>query len=122
LVVTVPELRVKLALLCPLAIVTLAGTLSGAVVLSATLVAAVTAVLIDTVHALDPLLDNAADAQESDVSCAGATILNVVLWEAPFSVAVIDADPLAVTAATVVVKVAVFCPAINVTEAGKVTL
>ena len=85
LLVTVPEVAVKVAVLCPNATVTLAGTVSNALLLASETVDALRAALFNvTVQVLDALLLRVDGAHATDVSCAGATRLKVlVLFTAP---------------------------------------
>jgi hypothetical protein len=89
LLLTVPETAVKVALLWLAATITLAGTVSDALLLeSATLAALAVALFKVTVHVLDELLPSVEGAQANDVSCAGALAVTVKVCEAPFRVAV----------------------------------
>ena len=93
LLLTVPEVAVKAAMLWPVATVTLAGTVSIALLLvSETVAPLVVAWFNVTVQVLDALLPRVEGAQASDVSCAGAVALRVKVCEAPLSVAVSSAD------------------------------
>jgi hypothetical protein len=95
LLLTVPEVAVKVAALCPDATVTLAGTVSNPLLLASETIAALIAALFKvTVQVLDALLPRVEGAQVIDVSCAGAaaeTALSVKLWETPFRLAVSNA-------------------------------
>ena len=123
LLLTVPEVAVKVALLWPVATVTLAGTVSIALLLVSEMVAALVAVLFNvTVQVLDALLPRAEGAQANEVSCAGALALSVKDWETSLRVAVSRADWLDVTAATVAVNVALLSPELILTLAGTDTL
>jgi len=91
LLVTVPEAAVNVALLCPDATVTLAGTVSNPLLLARlTAAALVTAWFNVTVQVLDALLARVEGAQATDVSCtgAGAVALSEKLCAIPFRVAV----------------------------------
>ena len=111
LVLTVPEVAVKVPLLWPNATVTLAGTVSNPLSLASETLAALRAALFNvTVQVLAALLPSVEGAQATDVSCAGATPLSVKVFEPPFRLAVNSADWLDVRAATVAVKVALLSP------------
>src|SRR5450432_2627195 len=85
LLLTVPEFAVKVALLCPDATVTLAGTVSNPLLLASETVAALEAAWFKvTVQVRDALLPRVEGAQATDVSCAGAVALRVKVWEMPF--------------------------------------
>jgi len=58
---------------------------------------------------------------ETSTGAAGATKLNVVLWEAPFKVAVMVAVWFVAIVPAVAVKLAEMVPAAKVTEAGTVS-
>ena len=91
LLLTVPEVAAKVAVLWPNATVTFGGTVSNALLLASETVAALVAVVLNvTVHVLDALLPRVEGAQASDVSWAGAgaAALSTKLWETPFRVAV----------------------------------
>ena len=78
LLLTVPEVAVKVVLLWPDATTTLAGTVSNPLLLTSVTVAALVAALFKvTVQLLDPLLPRVEGAQASELSCAGATRLIV---------------------------------------------
>ena len=66
--VTGPDVKGKLALVCPLAMFTLDRTVSGAWALRETVAAAVAAVLRDATQVPDPLLEIDAGVQLSDVN------------------------------------------------------
>ena len=69
LLVTVPEVAVKLAVLWPVATVTLAGTVSTALLLASETVAALAAAWFNvTVQVLDALLPRVEGAQANEVS------------------------------------------------------
>ncbi len=69
---SVPVVAAKVALVWPVAMVTLDGTASAvALLLIATTTELVAALLSDTVQVLDPLLPKLEGAQDIDVSCAG---------------------------------------------------
>jgi len=88
LLLTVPEVAVKLALLWPDDTVTLAGAVSNPLLLASETVAALAAALFNvTVQVLDALLPRVEGAQATDVSCAGAEALSVKVWELPFRLA-----------------------------------
>jgi hypothetical protein len=92
LLVTVPEVAVKVVVLWPDATVTLAGTVTKLLLLASETVAAlVAAVLNVTVQVLDALLPRVEGAQATDVSCAGAEAVSVKLWEIPLRVPVSNA-------------------------------
>jgi hypothetical protein len=93
LLLTVPEVAVKVALPWPDATTTLAGTVSNPLLLaSATVVALMAALFKVTVHVLEALLPRVEGAQASELSCAGATRLMVfVRFTAP-ALAVTIAD------------------------------
>jgi len=125
LLLTVPEVAVKVAVLCPDATVTLAGTVSKPLLLTSETVAALVAALFNaTVQVLDALLPRLEGTQATDVSVAGAEVaaLSVKLCETPFRVAVSRALWLEVTAATVAVKVALLSPEPILTLPGTVIL
>ena len=89
LLLTVPEVAAKVALLWPDATVTLAGTVSDALLLASETVAALVAAWFSVrVQVLDALLPSVEGAQASEVSCAGAMALSVNVWETPLRVAV----------------------------------
>ena len=89
LLLTAPEVAVKVALLWPSAIMTLTGTASSPLSLaSATLAALVAPVFNVTVQVLDELLPRVEGAQASEESCIGAVALSVKLCETPLRVAV----------------------------------
>ena len=70
----------NVALLRPDATVTPAGTVSNPVLLASETVAELVAALFKvTVHVLEVLLPKVEGAQESDVSCAGATRFKVLV-------------------------------------------
>jgi hypothetical protein len=93
LLLTVPEVAVKVAVLWPDATVTLAGTVSTALLLVSETVAALAAAWLNvTVQVLDALLPRAEGAQANEVSCAGALAPSVKVWETPLRVAVSRAD------------------------------
>ena len=93
LLLTVPEVAGKVAVLCPNATVTLAGTVSSALLLASVTGDALRAALFKvTVQVLEALLPKVEGAQASDESCAGATALSVKVFEPPFRVAVSKAD------------------------------
>jgi hypothetical protein len=84
LLLTIPDVAVKVALLCPDATVTLAGTVSNPLLLASVTVAALVAALFNvTVQVLDALLPSVEGAQATDVSCAGATRLKVLVLVTP---------------------------------------
>ena len=92
---TTPEVAAKVALLCPDATLTLAGTASNPLLLaSETVMALVAALLKVAVHVLEALLPSVEGAQLRDVSCAKdeAVAVRVKTWETPFTVAVSTAD------------------------------
>jgi hypothetical protein len=69
LLLAVPEVAVKVALLWPNATVTLAGTVSDPLLLASDTVAALRAALFNvTVHVLDALLPRVEGAQATDES------------------------------------------------------
>ena len=89
LLLTVPEVAVKVALLWPDATVTLAGTVSNPLLLASETVAALVAALFKvTVQVLDALLPRVEGAQATEVSCAGALAVRVKVFEEPFRVLV----------------------------------
>ena len=91
MLLTVPEAAVKVAVLCPVATTTPAGTVSNPLLLASETVAAVVAAAVKvTVQVLDALLPKVEGAQESALSWieAGAVALSVKLWEMPLRVAV----------------------------------
>jgi len=107
----------------PAAMDTVPGTMSVVRLLdSATVVAAAAGALRETVQVLDALLDIEAGVHESDVSWPDTVKFNVVLSEAPFKVAVMDAEPPTPTEPTVAVKLVELCPVAIMTEAGTETL
>ena len=94
LLLTVPEVAVKVVLLWPDCKVTLAGTESSPLLLASETVAALVAALLNvTVQVLDALLLKLEGAQASDVSCAGAlpVAVSVKVRETLFHVAVSSA-------------------------------
>ena len=93
LLLTVPEVAGKVALLWPVATTTFAGSVSNPLLLASETVVALTAALLNvTVQVLDALLPSVEGPHASDVSCAGAVALSVKDWEAPLRVAVNRAD------------------------------
>jgi hypothetical protein len=89
LLLTVPEVAAKVAVLWPNATVTFGGTVSNALLLASETVAALlTAWFKVTVQMLEALLPRVEGAQASDVSCAGAAALSVKVCEAPLRVLV----------------------------------
>ena len=89
LLLTVPEVAVKVALLWPDATTTFAGTVSNPLLLASVTVAALMAALFRvTVQVLDALLPSVAGAQATDVSCAGALAVTVKVCDTLFRVAV----------------------------------
>ena len=93
LLLTVPEVAGKVAVLCPNATVTLTGTVSNPLLLASVTAAALRAALFKvTVQVLDVLLPSVEGAQASAESCAGATALSVKVCEPPLRVAVNNAD------------------------------
>src|ERR1700675_3719037 len=89
LLLMVPAVAVKVAVLWPVATVTLAGTVSNPLLLASETVAALVAALFKVaVQVLDALLPRVEGAQTSELSCAGAAALRVKVWERPLSVAV----------------------------------
>jgi hypothetical protein len=94
LLLTVPEVAVKVALLWPDATVALAGTVSNPLLLVSETVAALLAALLNvTVQVLDALLPSVEGAQATDVSVAAADVaaLSEKLCETPLRVAVSNA-------------------------------
>src|ERR1700722_13967002 len=92
LLLTVPEVAVKVAVLWPDATVTLAGTVSNPLLLTSETVAALVAALFNvTVQVVEALLPRVEGAQETDVSCAGAEAVSVKLWETLLRVPVSNA-------------------------------
>jgi len=90
---TVPEVAVKVALPWPDVTTTLAGTVSNPLLLTSETVAALVAALFKlTVQVLDALLPNVEGAQASELSCAGATRLMVFVRFTPPAVAVTTPD------------------------------
>ena len=84
LLLTVPEVAVKVAVLWPVATVTLTGTVSNPLLLASETVAALVAALFNvTVQVLDALLPRVKGAQATDASCAGATRLKVLVLVTP---------------------------------------
>lgn len=93
LLLTVPEVAVKVALPWPDATTRLAGTVSNPLLLaSATVVAPLAAVFKVTVQVLEALLPRVAGAQTSELSWAGATRLMVLVRFTPPALAVTIAD------------------------------
>ena len=89
LLLTVPEVAVKVALLWPDATMTFAGTVSNPLLLASETVAALVAALFKvTVQVLDALLPNVDGAQASALSCAGATRLTLFVRFTPPALAV----------------------------------
>jgi len=123
LLLTVPEVAVKVALLWPDATVTFAGTVSNPLLLASETVAALRAPLSNvTVQVLAALLPRVEGVQASALSCAGAAALSVKVCERPLSVAVKRAVWSEVTAPTVAVNVALLSPLPIITLPGTVTL
>src|SRR5579862_3706190 len=84
LLLTLPEVAEKFALLWPEGTVTLAGTESNPLLLtSETTMALVAAVFNVTVQVLDALLPKVEGKQASDVSCAGAMRFSVLFKLTP---------------------------------------
>jgi len=93
LLLTVPEVAVKVALLWPDATTTLAGTESNPLLLASVTVAELMAALFRvTVQVLDALLPNVEGAHASELSCAGATRLMVFVRFTPPALAVTTPD------------------------------
>lgn len=93
LLLTVPEVAVKVALPWPEATMTLAGTVSNPLLLeSATVVALVAALFKVTVQVLVALLPRVEGTHASELSCAGATKLMVLVRFTPPALAVTIAD------------------------------
>ena len=93
LLLTVPEVAVKVALPWPDATTTLAGTVSNPLLLaSATVVALLAALFKLTVQVLDALLLRVEGAHASELSCAAATRLMVLVRFTPPVFAVTIAD------------------------------
>ena len=93
LLVTVPDVAVKVALLWPEATMTLAGTVSNPLLLASVTVAALVAALFKvTVQLLDALLPRVEGAQASELTWAGATRLMVLVKFTPPAPAVTVAD------------------------------
>jgi len=89
LLLTIPEVAVKVALLWPDATTMLAGTVSNTLLLASATVAALLAVLFKaTVQVLDALLPSVEGAQATELSCAGALAVTVKVWDTLFKVAV----------------------------------
>jgi hypothetical protein len=123
LLLTVPEVAVKVAVLWPVATVTLAGTVSNPLLLASETVAALVAALFKvTVQVLDALLPRVAGEQDTDVTCAGATRLKVLVRFTPPALAVTTPLWFVLTCAPVAVKLLEVCPAATVTFEGTVRL
>ena len=89
LLLTVPEVAVKVALLWPVEIVTLPGTVSNPLLLASETVAELVAALFYvTVQVLDALLPRVEGAQASAESWAGAVALRVNVCEPSLRLAV----------------------------------
>ena len=89
LLLTLPEAAANVAVLWPERTVTLAGTVSSALLLFSETVAALAAALFNaTVHVLDELLPSVDGEQETDVSCVGALAVRVKVLEVPFKLPV----------------------------------
>jgi hypothetical protein len=91
LLLTLPEVAVKVVLICPDATVTVGGTVSNPLLLvSDTIPALVAAWFKVTVQVLDALLPSVEGAQASDISGAEtlAVAERVKVWETPFRVAI----------------------------------
>ena len=89
LLLMVPEVAVKVALLWPNATTTLAGTVSKPLLLASVTVAALVAALFKvTVQVLDALLPSVEGAQATELSCAGALAVSVKVFEELFKVLV----------------------------------
>jgi hypothetical protein len=87
-----PVVAVKLALLWPAAIVTLAGTLTFALLLlSVTAVAALAVPAIDTAQDAELFEPRLVGEQESVLNCAGATRFKVLVKETALALAVTTA-------------------------------
>jgi hypothetical protein len=85
----VPAVAANVAVLWPDVTVTLDGTVSNPLLLARETVAALVAALFNvTVQVLDALLPRVEGAQATDVSCAGATRLNVLVFVTPPALAV----------------------------------
>lgn len=123
LLLTAPEVAVKVALLWPNATVTLAGTVSNPLLLASATLAVLRAALFNvTVQVLDALLPRVDGMQASEPICAGAAALSVKVWERPLSVPIKTAVWSEVIAATVAVNVALLSPLPILTLPGTVTL
>ena len=80
---------VKLALVDPVGIVRLEGTVSAALLLARAMLTVILAALFkDTVQVVEELLPSEEGEQETEESCAGALAASVKVWEAPFRAAV----------------------------------
>jgi len=89
----VPDAAAKVALLWPDATTTLPGTVSNPLLLVSVTVAALLAALFKvTVQVPDALLPKVEGAQASELSCAGATRLSVLVRLALPAVAVMIPD------------------------------
>ena len=92
LLLTVPEVAAKVALLWPDDTVTLAGTVSKPLLLASEMVAELVAALFKvTVQVLDALLPRVEGPQDSEESCAGATRFSVLVKFTPPALAVTTA-------------------------------
>jgi hypothetical protein len=85
-------LAVNVALVCPAAIVTLAGTVTFALLLLSAITAAELAVPVsETAQEAEPLAPKLVGEHESVLNCAAATRFKVLVNEAPFALAAIVA-------------------------------
>jgi len=120
---TAPVVAEKFTELWPIAMVTLAGTVTIALLLlSDTAAATVAALVSDTVQVLDEVPPSVDGVQVSELNCAAATRFNVVGTETTPALAVTMALWSVPTCAAVAVKLAVVWPEATVTLAGTVKL
>jgi hypothetical protein len=119
-----PEFAEKLPLVCPVAIVTLLGTVRSALLLLRDTPTEFAAALFRVaVHVLVALLAIVLGEQDKDCNCAGARRFTDVVLVTPAALAVIVTPGWSVfTLAPVAVKVAVVWPDATVTFAGTVKL
>ena len=119
----VPVVAEKLTELWPIAMVTLAGTVTKRLLLlSDTTAATMAGFVSDAVHVVDELPPTVDGTQAKELNCGGAAKVNVVGTDTAPALAVTIPVWSAVTSAAVAVKPAVVWPELTVTLAGTVKL
>jgi len=89
LALTAAVVAEKLALVDPVGIVKLEGTVSVGLLLDRAMLTVMLAALFkDTVQVVEELLPSEEGEHDTEESCAGALAASVKVWEAPFSAAV----------------------------------